>query len=1106
MSDNNHTAPKTPAAKDRPHRSARWWRLAIYILSAVIIIPLVIICCALAYLRPERLTPLVRDLANQYLTADVQVQRVELSVISTFPFLEVSADSLVIISKSLPEATSNDTLLTVNRFHGGLNVLRLLTGEIRLHNLSLTGPSANLVALNDSVNNWSIVPPSEHKGRKKLPRISIDQFELIDSLTLRYQDVAEGTVARATVNRLKVDGSSLPEYSLNITGVLPVLAVPGYTVPPVSFGVSGLLVWDPANPDIFIAKGLTVGTKGAEVMLDTELDLSTEPTVNSLTLAAKADLPKLLELLPAEVNRGAGGLETDIHMEAKARLNAPYTLTDSILPDMATDLTIGGYVVYDGVRFDDLRADMQLNTDGRNREGNSLTIRNLTSTGRAFDGRLCGTVTSLLDDPHITGEFAGVVVLGNLPKRLMQATGMKLSGELTGTTAFDLTASDITPERFHRIKLTGRLTAHRLIAESDTAELRLDVPDGTVDFGTNLTYRNGAHKVDSLISLTVRLDTATLYAQGVRYTAGDMKISVATKASELRADTTAIIPVGARISAGSLAMRTPNGGDTLRAKARDVDASVILRRFENHARQPLLDLGIHTGRLVYADGVNLGMVSTMDAALNMHIRPPRDSKTGRRKHTGNAKDTTRQYVDFELSRPVLDLLRRTDARGHVTAGRGRLLSPYFPVRCRLEGLSLQFTTDSVALDSVSLRAGRSRLRADGYVANIVRGISSRGRSPFRIKFDVHSDTMDINELAEALFHGAAVRNRLTADAAAKDSLNRSAAIAAETGTVTADAQSTAADTERAAPLLPSNIQADINLTADNVLYSDIWFHQIQGTAHLQDGMMHLDRFAGFTPMGTIDLTALYNAPSADSLSMAAGLVVRQLQLHKFLKMMPQLDSLMPLLNDIGGIITTEMAMTTELEPNLDIRLPSLRAMVKLSGDSLVLMDSKTFSTIAKWLLFKHKDRNMIDHMAVQVAIRDSRLELYPFVFDFDRYRIGVAGGNDLDMNLDYHIAVLKSPIPFKFGLNIKGRPHHLRFSLGGAHFKENQAWDKRDLTDTARVNLLDEIREVFRFGVSSGRRNARLAVDAPLPTREYSVSDTLTPADSLFFRQQGIIE
>lgn len=114
-------------------------------------------------------------------------------------------------------------------------------------------------------------------------------------------------------------------------------------------------------------------------------------------------------------------------------------------------------------------------------------------------------------------------------------------------------------------------------------------------------------------------------------------------------------------------------------------------------------------------------------------------------------------------------------------------------------------------------------------------------------------------------------------------------------------------------------------------------------------------------------------------------------------------------------------------------------------------------------------------MDVELAIHDGFIDLYPFIFDMDRYRLGVRGSNDANFNLNYHVAVIKSPIPFKFGINIKGTPEKMKIRLGKARINEKTVAESRRLTDTVRVNLINEITQAFRRGIrSTGMRGLRL--------------------------------
>ena len=112
---------------------------------------------------------------------------------------------------------------------------------------------------------------------------------------------------------------------------------------------------------------------------------------------------------------------------------------------------------------------------------------------------------------------------------------------------------------------------------------------------------------------------------------------------------------------------------------------------------------------------------------------------------------------------------------------------------------------------------------------------------------------------------------------------------------------------------------------------------------------------------------------------------------------------------------------------------------------------------------------MIDSIDIELTISDGHLNLYPFIMNIDRYKLGVMGYNDLDFNLNYHISVLKSPIPFKFGINIKGAPGDMKIRLGGAKFKENMVAQRDSIAVKTRISLLSEINGAFRRGLRAAR-------------------------------------
>ncbi len=139
-----------------------------------------------------------------------------------------------------------------------------------------------------------------------------------------------------------------------------------------------------------------------------------------------------------------------------------------------------------------------------------------------------------------------------------------------------------------------------------------------------------------------------------------------------------------------------------------------------------------------------------------------------------------------------------------------------------------------------------------------------------------------------------------------------------------------------------------------------------------------------------------------------------------------------------------------------------------------------------------------------MTVADGLMRVYPFAFNIDRYRLGVYGSNNIDMDFDYHLAVLKSPIPFKFGITVKGNPKKYKVRFGGAKFNENTAIESVSVVNNARINLIDQIENVFKRGV----RNSRFA-DLKITTSDgfSNLPDTpLTHADSLQLIKEGLLD
>ncbi|MBD5346204.1 MAG: hypothetical protein HDR92_03625 [Bacteroides sp.] len=1140
MSDINDTQ----QAETKSARKHGLWRVVKWLLIIVAVL-VVLVCCAVgvvvSYLEPGRLTPLVTNYASEYLNADVAASRVELSFWSTFPRVGVKIDSLRINSRAITGISAEDEaalpndarrLLDVAHFSGSVNVALLSSGKLHFHNVIAESPDINLVKVTDSVANYLIIPDTgpDDEDQFAITEVSIDRFALTGNPRLRYLSLPDTTdISGRIVTTLTRNGSEGPLYSVELTGNVGGDLPAGMLLPETTFGLNGCVGWDISNPGAVTVKKLLVNIDKVAAEIDAEMEF-VDNVFHVRALRIQADdlhVSDVIDVIPRKYRGELEKLATDLKLDVTAELLQPFRPGIDSIPSAKIELKADGSLEYDRLRLREIKADVTLNIDGNDPDLSVVDIRQFKVVGRAAGFSVDGNVTYPFTDPVVKGRFRGGLDLSLLPERLMERVKADFSGLITGNARFGFRLSDLVTSGFHHVKIDGDMRLKDFLVHKRDSNLAIFATSTVLKFGTSSSLALPAGTVDSLLVVSVLSDTMSVrFDHGKSFvTARNVRAGIGSKNISTSADTTIVNPIGGRITASQVILHSHH--DTITLRMRDMLAMATIKQYKHHAHVPELSVKLEAPALRYTDPVNRATLQKNHIDFSLHLRVPDSLAAARRAHRRDSLKALRANLDtdslrlaaqsrrderiardsaaiasgqaiyLDVDRSFVRWFNSHEVTGHVEAARGRFMSRHYPLGFSMQGLGVRVTTDSVCLDSVRIKSGKTDMEVKGKLSNISRTLRSV-RSPLKATLTIVADTIDINSIAESFFAGS--------DFAAKRHLHGSLSDQEDDEAVDARIRGAGDDkSPHKAMIVPSNLDAELKLSASNVLYSDVWFQRLSGTVGVHDGAINLDRLAGYTPIGSIDLTALYSAPSIDSLRFAAGIVIRKLQLNRFLHLMPQVDSLMPLLRDVDGTITADLAMSTELDSLLDLKFHTLEAVMRLEGDTLSLNDTETFRNIAKWLMFKQKDRFVINHMDVALMVRDSRLDLFPFVFDFDRYRLGVSGSNDMKLNLDYHIAVLKSPLPFRFGVNIKGRPGHLRFSLGKAHFNEYKAYSQRDLTDTTRINLIREIEHVFRFGISEGRRNLHLDRMQKPDTSEFAVPDTLSPADSLLFMEAGVL-
>jgi hypothetical protein len=1146
------TASENKTKKPRRKGLFRVLKVAALTVFGVLLFVYGLLAVTVSILTPERLTPLVERIATASLQdAEVHIDKVELSMRKQFPFLSAEIVNLSVVSTKMQHLSADmhrdvpqwaDTVVSVNRFEGGMNIGALLLYKVSLSDVTIDGPSMNAVVVNDSICNYDIVAPSEEPSEPfdwtSLPTIELTRFQIVNPRPLRYLDVPSDTYLCLNFKEASLSGKDAPLYHLDFTGNIATPMVSQYLkLKDIEFALKGDLIWDQDTP-----YKVTVNNMGFELpllkgKLNTDVNFKEDLIVETLKLNFDPiQIEDAIDLLPDSLRREYSipdGIETNAKVILSAELAEPYNVSGTALPHGRVSINVpDAQFTWQDVRLDNLAANVDIDMPNDNLDNVTVDIKSIKVSGPATDLTIKGTVTNLMTDPLFDGNITGTCDLAKLPPVLSSMIPGSLSGYLEANARIVGRPSMFTPQDFHRLKVEGDLTVDKLLWQnSDSVDCRVFAHHAQFTFGTNSKSAKDGKVTDSLLTAKIVVDSASVDQDDISMHVVDLSFGVGAVNKYRRSGDRSIVPMGGGLRMGKFNMRMESDSTTLRVK--DVAGTAVMRSHNNDYKTPefIFDLGI--GRVSCGSPTTRMMFSKAKTNLVAYVEPQGKQAKAISKLCDSIKHAepemqldsvydlaSRIYSSMNVKRQnavevdsteVFDLgvdvgIKRVllgwAFKGTLSAEKAGMFTPYFPLRNRLRNVNMTFNNDSVVMHDVTYKAGRSDFKVSGAISNIRRALTSRNRSPLKIKFNMQSDTIDVNQLAEAAFAGSDYANRSEEERrklSLADTDNETQLEKAIT------AQANAVDTMTAF-LVPKNIDADLKVHAHHVIYSDLLLQHMNGRVQVYDGAINMQDLSAKSDVGSVGLTALYMGRSVNELKFGFGMKVDKFNINRFLQLVPAVDSIMPILRDFSGIVSADIAATSNITPSMDIDMPTLQAAIKLSGDSLVLIDPETFKIMAKWLMFKDKGKNVIDHMDVQLTVEDNKMQLYPFIFDFDRYRLGVQGTNDLAMNFNYHVAVLKSPIPFKFGINIKGNPDKYKIRLGRAKLNEKTALQVTTI-DTTRVNLVRQIQNVFRRGV----RNSNFArVDVDGIRRAAAVNseedDTLSHLDSLRFIQEGLIE
>lgn len=973
------------------------------------------------WLTPSRLSDAVNREASKYLKADVEVTNLRFTFWSSFPRLNLYSDSITVRSRvfdSLPASQRSllwqgaDSLLAAESLSGGINIRQLLRGRVVVHDLTLSGFDLRMAALSDSVANYMILPGST-KGLDHIPYFQADSVILTGPHSISFRSLQSGLDARMALTDARlIRKPHTDTYSCAFAGEISVSADGMALLEGFPFGLDGDVGLD-FKPFSVHMRDYSLSLGNVQAYTSLAFVNSDNPRVDRFSCSVKDfKLSQLLPYLPPSLLPAMTGVEADVTVNANARLMAPYVLNSQSLPSLEVDIRIPQGKVSFPVRIGD--------------SSHRLHFQDISlSASYIFDG-------NRPQDSYITLNHASFKE---------GQTSVSAHGRMTSLMRTPHVSSSLTIQ-------TGLDEIAKWIPRASEISPKGDA-EATVGLAFDLSPD------PSLLASAIDVK-AQITIVGLDISPGHEEEHVAVPSIH--------------INCGARGFLTPTGMEMDHPVSFLLDAPSVLWNYDNTTLG--LDRLSVKGVLKSLAGLNATTVSDIG---RVWVKGPRnrlqlDRVCAVLDLSPAALADTSAFAPIPYAAPAdqrwLDTLPHTAP--YLTAGRSprltALISNWHPVldlridagRWDIEDYPHPFLIgstwietdlDTVTIHRISVKSGVSSAALSGSASGLRRLLAFRTPSDLQARLSLNCGTVDINQIAKATKFATEPQAPGTGDDTARKSTRQTPAL-----------------------LLPRNIKGTVDLHSDHTLYTNLDISPLDAHIRLSDGDAYIDSLSLGAGFGSADMHFKYLSGDIQRLGFEGYLSFEDICLTGMYGKFHQLMEMIPQMRNLTGTVSLGTRLSFGLFPDMCLDMPSLDADIWLEGKDLKVHQNHFIHHLASMMLIRSHDDIHIADVGVHARAHGNLLQLDPFDLCIDRYRLHLLGINNFAGDLDYHIAVLRSPLPFPFGINIQGTYHRPRVHFGGAGWHSSHALEIT--SGIERSFTLDFSKALKRFGGDFMRKAA----------------------------------
>ena len=958
-------------------------------LFGAIIIALSIACYLI--FTPARLTAIAHQVADQYVTCEYELDEVELTYFSTFPYFGVSVKDACLINPM--EGAQSDTLVVVPELLVSLKLIDAIHGNICIKRFHLRDATANIYIAADGTTNFDVFKSEdddeeeEDEGGWQLKsvrweedlKVSARHLSFVDEKDTIAASLDEASIVLASQKRDDLDGARLDLSAQHVCATLK-----GEEYAQDLELRLHLPVYYKNLEHVYIDKAkLQVNDFG--LLLDGEAgtpDLSSGVYTCDATVSTDGawQIQEILALVPERFKASLKDIKVDGLMALEANVKGTYA--DSIMPVLTAHLDIKeGKGAYKPLPYTvrDLQLDADARLDLNKQQPSTVTINKLSAKTKESRIAAKGKVEDLLEDMLLDLHLD---IDANLPDfAYFMPKEMDLKGQTKGK-------------------------ANAKIRLSDLSEMRLE--KGTID--ADLTLTDIAYTMDSM-EATLPYTKAKVFIPNKNPSRKSVNwacVDLDTKQVDFSMDTT----INAALGASMIRIEAANVLNNEQDYFASIHTASLDGRFED----------------IHADLTNAELEAYLAGGKKMSAKIQTDALQAEMGEELMAKtEALRIEAAARYKAGEENILLQWNPRLTIHLKNGEVRMPErLPEPIYIPSIEFAYSNKAMNIANSRIELGNSDLNIKGNVRHI--GGWFRHKKILEGELDIVSDHCDANQLM-AWFSA----DEETSQESGAES-QESKAESQEELTSTPE-QNTPDSTKEMEPfMVPLDVDLALNTNLKEVEIFNQVAKDLKGGIFMQEGNLILDEVGFVCRAAKLQLTAMYRSPRRNHLYLGMDYHMVDVDIDELLTMIPNLEEMVPMLSSFKGAAEFHLAAETYLNSQYQPKMSTLRGAASLTGKDLVVLDGETFDKISKLLLFSKKTENKIDSINAELTIYKNQIDVYPLCVQMDNYMVALGGRHNTNMTFDYDINVLS---PIYLGVKVSGSMDDLQIKLAKCKFAQD---------------------------------------------------------------------